>query len=392
MVGNLPNKTGKVDIETHFRVCGEIIKITNKFGTSPERFRGCCFLTFSTSEGMAAALNLSGSPFQGRPMNISQYTKQLERKKALGSVSIYVENLPKEASVQAIRDALKPAFEGCGKFLSVRVATGTKNEGNEGFAWVVFVEGSLDIARAVAMKGTLILGQAIKVKKSIQAQGKRKKDRRLTKPNKTEETKERKITNDSVTVLVNQKKRPAAAETGMADSMKRIKTTASTVPTPIASTPTISAPETNSAPVTQSMQVLKVDKTKRDTLKVAVKEYAAVGSTSTRKTPSGAETKTPSTEPAERPSKQSRSAATTVGPESKASKIESVKPHVESVQSKSASSKPMPHKSESLNPKVESTGGRKAKSRSNTVGQVCFMFESSGSCSRGNECPFVHGS
>jgi len=326
MVGNLPNKTLREDLLNTFQTsCGSILKVTNKFGTSTERLRGVGFITFETADSLNTALSLHGQDFQGRPMKVTKFTKQLVRKKALGSVSVFIENIPKVAPIQEVRTALKTAFEACGKFLSVRVAMGTRTSGNEGFGWVVFVEGTLDWDKAMALKGTDILGQKIRVKRS-QMVKKRKKDRRLTRDAR------RKAAGDKFQAAFEGKN--GGDEEGKGDhgtngdnqqqtyARKRVKLSAE--------------------------GSVETDYSNDYASEVKVKVHTRDDHTGTTESAGGGGG----------------------GGE------EEEQPRVKKQKKVKKDKKDKPR--------------RKANSRSSTTGQVCFTFESTGSCARGSECPFVH--
>lgn len=71
-VGNLPYSTTEDDLRNEFSECGEIERVQLITDRETGRSKGFAFVTFTSEDAMAAALEKNNSELQGRALRINK--------------------------------------------------------------------------------------------------------------------------------------------------------------------------------------------------------------------------------------------------------------------------------------------------------------------------------
>ena len=162
-VTGLPFKANANEIKEHFKVCGDILSIENKFGyEATEKFKGVCFVKFNNYKETERGLKLDGSTLGGRWIKVRKGLPR-GKKDAVGSTRIMVGNLPYEP--MPTEEQVGALFKKAGKVISVKFATdGDRKEGDfRGFCFVIF-QGQVNAREATKLHRVEFQGRKISVK------------------------------------------------------------------------------------------------------------------------------------------------------------------------------------------------------------------------------------
>ena len=163
LVKGMPFKTVATDVQAHFRDCGNIVCVKNKFGYPATKLKGICLVQFEDAQSVNEAIKLyNRSTMGGRWITVEKATSITKTGKAIGSCKICVKNLPFEGKPDD--DDLFTMFARCsstGKVLSVKRAN-NEDGSFRGFAFVI-LEGTYVKKEVEAMNGAERFNRKLKV-------------------------------------------------------------------------------------------------------------------------------------------------------------------------------------------------------------------------------------
>lgn len=169
-VGGLERGVTREHLRNEFGKCGKIERLDLPFtGGQPS---GMAFIYFEDDEGVAAALMLSGSQFQGRKIKVRSATRTQENKQQYAVVSkskgtkkrgkdedttVFVGGLSYDTEEQVV----KSHFSECGEIKSVRMVRNSERM-FKGIAFIVFTD-ETGVQAALAYNGDQYGGRTIRV-------------------------------------------------------------------------------------------------------------------------------------------------------------------------------------------------------------------------------------
>jgi len=162
-IRGLPWRATEDEVREYFSACGEIISIEMPI-MDDGRSSGTAILNFKTKQSCEACLELNGSDFNGRWLNIKYSTPKPiwsprdPSQKVDGCTTVFVGNL----SFQIDEDTLREAFGECGEITQVRFAEDRDTGQFKGFGHIEFAN-TESTNLAVKMTGTDIMGRPVRV-------------------------------------------------------------------------------------------------------------------------------------------------------------------------------------------------------------------------------------
>lgn len=159
----IPYDATEADVRAFFAPCGAITLIKAPTYQDTGRLRGFAHVTFSSPDGVAAALALNGQHMGARYITV-------ERAKAEGAArvgaapgrapkgvsTLFVRNLPYDAD----EDTVRADFAKFGAITSVRLPRRSDTQATKGFGYVQFEHAfSAESAVGAAAKGSLKVGE-----------------------------------------------------------------------------------------------------------------------------------------------------------------------------------------------------------------------------------------
>jgi|EP00945_MAST-04E_sp_MAST-4E-sp1_P003884 nucleolin len=147
------------ELEQFFSECGTVKDVRMPRWQDSGKPRGYAHVDFETASGVASALKLDGSDMLGRYLKISvanekkSLTNNMVGPKPAGCKTIFIKNLPYEATESQVEEA----FKVCGKINHVRLPRWQHTGRLKGIGYVQFRnEDSTEIA--VKKRGTITVG------------------------------------------------------------------------------------------------------------------------------------------------------------------------------------------------------------------------------------------
>jgi len=162
-VRGLPWKANEDEVREYFSTCGEIISIEMPI-MDDGRSSGTAIINFKTKQACETCLELNGSDFNGRWLNIKYSTPKPiwsprePSQKVDGCTTVFVGNL----SFQIDENTLREAFGECGEITQVRFAEDRETGQFKGFGHIEFAK-TESTNLAVKMTGTNIMGRPVRV-------------------------------------------------------------------------------------------------------------------------------------------------------------------------------------------------------------------------------------
>merc|ERR1712037_1072663 len=138
-VRGLPWKANEDEVREYFSTCGEIISIEMPI-MDDGRSSGTAIINFKTKQACETCLELNGSDFNGRWLNIKYSTPKPiwsprePSQKVDGCTTVFVGNL----SFQIDENTLREAFGECGEITQVRFAEDRETGQFKGFGHIEF--------------------------------------------------------------------------------------------------------------------------------------------------------------------------------------------------------------------------------------------------------------
>jgi len=162
-IRGLPWRATEDEVREYFSTCGEITSIEMPI-MDDGRSSGTAIIDFKTKEACESCLELNGSDFNGRWLNIKYSTPKPiwsprePSEKAEGCTTVFVGNL----SFQIDEETLRDAFGDCGEITQVRFAEDRETGHFKGFGHIEFAN-TESTNLAVKMTGTDIMGRPVRV-------------------------------------------------------------------------------------------------------------------------------------------------------------------------------------------------------------------------------------
>merc|ERR1712222_312865 len=162
-VRGLPWKANEDEVREYFSTCGEIISIEMPI-MDDGRSSGTAIINFKTKQACETCLELNGSDFNGRWLNIKYSTPKPiwsprePSQKVDGCTTVFVGNL----SFQIDENTLREAFGECGEITQVRFAEDRETGQFKGFGHIEFAK-TESTNLPVKMTGTNIMGRPVRV-------------------------------------------------------------------------------------------------------------------------------------------------------------------------------------------------------------------------------------
>jgi len=152
----------EVELENFFTPCGPITDVRMPKWQDSGKPRGYAHIDFASSAGLSSALKLDGQTMMGRYLKISlanaksSFADSILRPKPPGCKTIFVKNLPYDASEKQVEEA----FQVCGKITHVRLPRWGHTGNLKGIGYIQFrKESSTEIA--VKKRGQISVGDRL---------------------------------------------------------------------------------------------------------------------------------------------------------------------------------------------------------------------------------------